>query len=71
MHKHRREAPERAAVIMGFEPGPGITGAGQGGRCPDEDPMLAAEAGEGTRRSRGEAGDFRVLWVAGGFRMRV
>ena len=31
---------------MGFEPGPGITGAGQGGRRPDEDPMLAAEAGE-------------------------
>ena len=43
---------------MGFEPGPGTTGAGQGGRRPDEDPMLVAEAGEGTRRSRGERGIF-------------
>ena len=28
--------------------------------------MLVAEAGAGTRRSRGEVGDFRVLRVAGG-----
>ena len=44
---------------------------GAGAPRPDEDPMLVEEAGEGSRRSRGEVRDFRVLRVAGGFERRV
>ena len=51
---------ESAAVILGFQPGPGNTGPGPGQRRPDDDPMLVAEAGEGNpaKPGRGERAGF-------------
>ena len=63
-HKHRRGAPERAAVIMGFHPGRASQDRGRG-PAPRRRSDAGGGGGGGHPAKPGRAGDFRVLRLRG------